>query len=65
MAAAFTYYEQLRSKLASSSYHGHLGGMHTLWVLSNADVHGKDETTRVTAPEKHKVARKLALIYDQ
>ena len=37
---------------------------HNLWVMRNADVHGKDEATRALA-EKREVHRKLASIYDQ
>jgi hypothetical protein len=35
-----------------------------LWIQRNADVHGKDEATRLIA-EKREMTRKLAWIYDQ
>ena len=37
---------------------------HSLWVMRNEDVHGKDEASRALA-EKREVTRKLASIYDQ
>jgi hypothetical protein len=37
---------------------------HKLWIQRNADVHGKDEATRLIA-EKREMTRKLAWIYDQ
>jgi hypothetical protein len=41
-----------------------IGKRHDLWVMRNADVHRKDEATRVAA-EKREVTRKLTLINDQ
>lgn len=37
---------------------------HSLWVMRNADVHGKDETMRALA-ETREVTRRLSSIYDQ